>query len=53
MVPAWKPELALPKDVPEAIAAEWFCDEVSQQLSLAVLFATAPPQRLAVTIQSD
>jgi hypothetical protein len=27
IVPAWKPELALPKDIVDAIAAGWFCDE--------------------------
>jgi hypothetical protein len=26
-VPAWKPELASPKDIADAIVAEWVCDK--------------------------
>jgi hypothetical protein len=28
IVPAWKPELASPKDIVDAIAVEWSCDKV-------------------------
>jgi hypothetical protein len=51
IVPAWKPELASPKDIADAIAAEWFCDEVLTAAEFAILQLQL--LEVKVTLQSD
>jgi hypothetical protein len=49
IIPAWKPELASPKDIADAIAADWFYDEVFTTAECVHVIRTLQPQRLAPT----
>jgi hypothetical protein len=53
IVPAWKPELAGPKDIADAIATEWFCDEVLPAPERIDVVRDPQPQRLEAILQSD